>query len=55
MTNQKYIVICGDPVNGFKYYGPFDTVEEAQHWAEGDSHETWVAPLEFPLYEQWPN
>ena len=42
----KFIVIAGNPVDGFIYYGPYDTFEAAcdDHDTPGD-HEWWVAEL----------
>jgi len=33
MTEQ-YILIVGDPVNGFLYIGTFESVDDAQYYAE---------------------
>ena len=53
MTAPKYddlmgmhILITGDPVDGFEYFGPFKTGEEAI--AAGEDHldgDWWIAPL----------
>ena len=54
MFNAKAIVIVGDPVEGFEYYGPFDSANEAISFADGsvggvviDEH-WWVVELESP-------
>ena len=43
----QYIVITGNPVDGFTYTGPFDTFDEAHCWATefqtGD--DWWIARL----------
>lgn len=50
------IVIIGNPVQGFNYHGPFDTVEEAAEWGNDNSEggDWWVtdlhAPVELPLH-----
>ena len=31
---KKYIVICGNLLEGFKFHGTFDTNEEACEWGE---------------------
>jgi hypothetical protein len=43
-----HIVISGNPVDGFIYYGPFKTGVDAIAWAEAncDGTESWcIAPL----------
>ncbi len=43
-----FIVIAGDPVNGFTYHGPFKDEDEAYSWFEmhtADYEDWWVAPL----------
>jgi hypothetical protein len=42
---NKYIVICGNPVDGFAYYGTFDTHEEAQAFADGFEETWWIKKL----------
>ncbi len=46
-----YIIIYGNPGDGFNYRGPFDTMEEAVNYAEthDDYDETWwVSSVEPP-------
>ena len=45
MDNDKWIVICGDPVDGFHYYGPFETREEAMGWVHNLKEPWCIAPL----------
>lgn len=43
-----WIVVCGNPIDGFEYYGPFDDESIAERWGrEGDdgANEWWVAHL----------
>jgi hypothetical protein len=41
-----YIVIEGDPVGGFKYIGPFATVDDAIDYIDADStREMWSTKL----------
>lgn len=43
---ESYIIIIGDPVDGFRYFGPFMTHAEALEKAEEeDLANWWVAPL----------
>lgn len=45
-----HIVIIGDPVDGFRYYGPFPNWDEASDWTETDCRDCdwWIAPLIAP-------
>lgn len=44
------IVISGNVFEGFKFYGPFDSFEDACDFGEGTSeHEWYVAYLEDPI------
>ena len=53
LNNKKWIVLFGDPVQGFTYHGPFDTSDEACEYGDlhrgNDADEYWVAPLEFSV------
>ena len=45
-----HIVVAGDPVYGFEFYGPFRTLPDALEWA--DEHldtDWWAAPLQIEL------
>jgi hypothetical protein len=44
---MRNIVVTGNPVYGFYYYGPFDSVESASEWARTtlSSPDWWVAGL----------
>ena len=43
------IVITGNPADGFSYYGPFDNIEQAAHWAEDLVQvDWWVVLVESP-------
>lgn len=47
-----WIIITGNPVDGFEYHGPFDTNESACEFGNGDEHMTdhggdwWVAEIQ---------
>ncbi len=48
---MKTIVMCGNPVDGFNCVGPFDTVDEANDWADehvAREYDWWVMPLAEP-------
>jgi hypothetical protein len=43
-----HVVIIGNPVEGFKVYGPFKTYDDAAAWTDDAtrSHlESWIMPL----------
>ena len=43
---MKYIMITGNPVDGFSFTGPFDTHDEAVNYGENfHSGDWWIAPL----------
>lgn len=44
----KYILIFGNPVEGFTFRGPFDTQEEAVDYADPIMEEWWTAELTLP-------
>ena len=50
--NKEAIIVVGDPVFGFLFYGPFGSQAEAREWQMDNSKELdagsdwWVAPLE---------
>ena len=47
---MSYILIVGNPVDGFKYYGQFSDVDTALNWAEKNlrTEEYWFAELQNP-------
>ena len=47
--NLRWIAIQGDPVDGFDYYGPFKSTEDANDWASSNLQpDWWVADLHRP-------
>jgi hypothetical protein len=48
--NNNFILIIGNPIDGFHHYGPFETHEDALEAAESNEygHEWWIAPLKTP-------
>jgi len=55
MSNQntQYLLIAGDPVNGFQYVGPFATPSEAHDKGEQlGFEEYWIARLDAPNPEE---
>lgn len=48
---MKFIVLCGNPMVGFRFIGLFDTVDEANAWADDNvarEYDWWVMPVEQP-------
>ena len=49
----RYVGIQGNPVDGFLYYGPFITFEEAEEWMSENDPESaeswWISELYGPL------
>lgn len=48
-----WIVIAGDPVDGFSYTGPFDSNEAAWVWAQryiASQYSYWIAKLGEPVW-----
>lgn len=48
--SADYIVVCGDPVNGFSFIGPFEYHGDATRYAEQELHSEywWIAQIEQP-------
>lgn len=49
---ELYIIIIGNPVEGFEYLGPFKTRGDAIEFGEGLSNiggDYWIASLQSPL------
>jgi len=38
-----FIVIKGNPVDGFTFHGPFDSAEAASEWAGRSEYTGWAA------------
>ena len=48
-----WIVIKGDPVDGFEYIGPFDSNSQAEDYMDAETNEaTWCIKLIDPAGEQ---
>lgn len=50
MEHGQYIIVYGDPANGFTYIGPFEYPGDATRYAEQEIHDEywWIAPIEQP-------
>ena len=54
--SAQYMVTVGDPFDGFTHYGPFDSAEEANAWADNENTASgvvgneswWVGVLNLP-------
>ena len=47
---MKYVILTGDPADGFAVTGPFETVDEASHYLDFDLHgeDAWIVELHAP-------
>jgi hypothetical protein len=51
MTPEKFIIIYGNPADGFNHVGPFDSRDEASSYAANDSPaDWWIVMLDAPAY-----
>ena len=42
---QKYVVLVGNPVTGFKVVGSFDSFDDACEWEDSLGTDSWVIEL----------
>ena len=45
---KRFILIVGDPMQGFNFWGPFDTKHEAYDYGGHFECDWWVAELNYP-------
>lgn len=48
---MSFIIICGNPVSGHNFYGPFDTADSAAGYQDhilDEGGDWWIAPLVNP-------
>lgn len=45
---KTHIVVIGNPVDGYSFYGPFEDSEDACEFAEANLDEWWLADLMNP-------
>jgi hypothetical protein len=45
VDSKPCILVVGNPIDGFKFYGPFDHLQDAVEFSEGVDGENWVADL----------
>ena len=50
---QKFIVVMGNPVDGFTHIGPFEFWEDANKYCEDDPSpfDMWVVMLQEPSHD----
>lgn len=51
---SEHILVTGNPVDGFRFLGPFPTVADASLYPDGlirFDDDWWIAPLERPEYD----
>jgi len=48
-TPEEYVILVGNPSDGYKIYGAFDTFEDADEWIRHNDAvfmmDTWIMPL----------
>lgn len=50
VQRSRFVLIHGNPADGFEFVGPFDNAAEAVQYAEhSERAEWWVAPLVAPI------
>lgn len=43
---MRYVVVFGNPIDGFEFWGPFATSEAAMAYAQAEAdHDFWIATL----------
>jgi hypothetical protein len=45
---RRYIVVAGNPADGFDFYGPFGDSDKADEWREDLDDDGWVVELKRP-------
>jgi hypothetical protein len=48
---MRHVVMYGNPAIGFSLVGPFDTVDEANEWADDNAtreYDWWILPIAEP-------
>ncbi len=49
--HEQFILIYGNPIDGFSYVGPFDSRDDASQYAEDDAPaDWWIVTLDAPAY-----
>ena len=43
-----YVVIVGNPIDGFRIFGPFEDFESAGAFTEGVDESNWIEELQSP-------
>jgi len=49
---KQYIIANGDPIKGFRYYGPFNSSEEACQWGSDNFDESGFTLIELKAPEE---
>lgn len=50
-NDERYLAVFGNPMDGLTFYGPFESVEDAQDFCEGEDGDWWIAGLNKPYDE----
>jgi hypothetical protein len=51
--DKKYILIYGNPVDGLKFEGPFDTFDDAEEEASWHNDTWWIVDLIEPQHKDF--
>lgn len=51
---MKYTNLVGNPIDGFRCFGVFDSLDEAIDWQEGCDESCWVLEIESEPQEEDP-
>lgn len=46
---MQYVILAGNPINGFEVFGPFNSEHDASNFADSlEDREWWLTPLTSP-------
>ena len=48
--SKTFIIMSGNPFEGYEFFGPFDNIDDAQDWGEGSREFEWyLVSVKSPL------
>lgn len=48
LSKPNFVVVIGNPSNGFNLFGPFDDCDLAAEWADSIDEDWWISDLQRP-------